>query len=68
MKAYNFDFAKRKALASELQKIMAEELPIIPLWSRKAILATSEALGNAEAFTANAYGVQEFLAVIFRRR
>ncbi|MEM2591801.1 MAG: hypothetical protein QXI60_04370 [Thermofilaceae archaeon] len=51
----------------ELQKIMAEELPIIPLWSRKAILATSEALGNIEAFTANAFGVQEFLAVIFRK-
>ncbi len=66
--AFEFDFAKRKALASELQKIMAEELPIIPLWSRKAILAASEALGNVEAFTANAYGVQEFFAVIFRRR
>ncbi len=66
--AFEFDFTKRKALASELQKIMAEDLPIIPLWSRKAILAASEALGNAEAFTANAYGVQEFLAVIFRRQ
>jgi peptide/nickel transport system substrate-binding protein len=66
--SFEFDFTKRKALASELQKIMAEELPIIPLWSRKAILAASEALGNIEAFTANAYGVQEFLAVIFRRR
>ncbi len=65
---FEFDFAKRKALASELQKIMAEELPIVPLWSRKAILAASEALGNVEAFTANAYGVQEFLAVIFRKR
>lgn len=66
--AFEFDFAKRKALASELQKIMAEELPIVPLWSRKAILATSETLGNVEAFTANAFGVQEFLAVVFRRR
>lgn len=47
---------------------MAEELPIVPLWSRKAILATSAALGNVEAFTANAYGVQELLAVIFRKR
>lgn len=65
--AFEFDFAKRKALALELQKIMAEELPIIPLWSRKAILATSEALGNIEAFTANAFGVQEFLAVVFRK-
>ncbi len=66
--AFEFDFAKRKALASELQKIMAEELPIIPLGSRKAFLATSEALGNVETFTANAYGVQEFIAIIFRRR
>ncbi len=66
--AFEFDLAKRKALASELQKIMSEELPIVPLWSRKAVLATSEALGNVEAFTANASGVQEFLAVIFRRR
>lgn len=65
---FEFDFAKRKALASELQKMMSEELPIVPLWSRKALLATSEALGNVEAFTANAYGVQEFLAVIFRRK
>jgi peptide/nickel transport system substrate-binding protein len=65
--AFEFDFAKRKALASELQKIMAEELPIVPLVSRKAILATSESLGNVEAFTANAYGVQELLALIFRR-
>jgi ABC-type transport system substrate-binding protein len=65
--AFEFDFAKRKALASELQKIMSEELPLVPLWSRKAILAASESLGNVEAFTANAFGVQEFLAVIFRR-
>lgn len=65
--SFEFDFAKRKALASELQKIMSEELPIVPLWSRKAILATSEALGNVEAFTANAFGVQEFLAAIFKR-
>ncbi|MCI2429401.1 hypothetical protein LM602_02125 [Candidatus Acetothermia bacterium] len=65
--AFEFDFAKRKALASELQKIMSEELPIVPLWSRKAILAASETLGNAEAFTANAFGVQEFLAVVFRK-
>lgn len=65
--AFEFDFAKRKALASELQKIMAEELPIIPLWSRKAILAASESLGNVEAFTANAFGVQELLAVVFRK-
>ncbi len=65
--AFEFDFAKRKALASELQKIMSEELPIVPLWSRKAILATSGSLGNVEAFTANAFGVQEFMAVIFRK-
>lgn len=43
----------------------SEELPIVPLWSRKAAVATSEALSNVEAFTANASGVQEFLAVIF---
>ena len=65
--AFEFDFVKRKALASELQKIMSEELPIVPLWSRKAILATSGSLGNVEAFTANAFGVQEFMAVIFRK-
>jgi peptide/nickel transport system substrate-binding protein len=65
--AFEFDFAKRKALASELQKIMSEELPIVPLWSRKAILAASESLGNVEAFTANAFGVQEFLGIIFRK-
>ncbi|MCS6903313.1 MAG: hypothetical protein NZO41_03435 [Candidatus Bipolaricaulota bacterium] len=53
--AFEFDFAKRKALASELQKLMSEELPIIPLWSRKAIVATSEALGNVEAFMTNAF-------------
>lgn len=65
--AFEFDVAKRNALASELQKIMAEELPIIPLWSRKAILAASESLGNVEAFTANAFGVQELLAIVFRK-
>jgi peptide/nickel transport system substrate-binding protein len=65
--AFEFDFAKRKALASELQKIMSEELPLVPLWSRKAILAASESLGNVEAFTANAFGMQEFLAVVFRK-
>ncbi len=27
-----------------------------------------EVLGNVEAFTTNAFGVQEFLAVVFRRR
>jgi len=64
---FAFDFAARKNLASELQKIMAEELPILPLWSRKAILAAHETLGNVEAFMANAFGPQQLLTVIFRK-
>jgi len=62
-----FNFDRRKALASELQRIMAEELPIIPLWSRKAILAAHKELGNVETFTANASTPQVLLTVIFRR-
>ncbi len=47
--AFELDFAKRKTLASELQKLMAEELPIIPLGSRKAIVGASGGAQSPDA-------------------
>lgn len=41
-----FDTAKRKTILTKMQQLMVEELPVIPLYERSAIMVTREDLAN----------------------
>ena len=50
---------KRKALTSEVQKIVAEDLPYIPLWYSDVVSVHQRTLGD---LTLSPTGDYEFLA------
>jgi ABC-type transport system substrate-binding protein len=50
---------KRKALTSEVQKIVAEDLPYIPLWYADVVSVRQRTLGD---LTLSPTGDYEFLA------
>jgi len=53
-----------KALFSELQKILSEDLPLIPLYSRQFLVLLQPAIKNGEQL--NAFGIPYFIEVLWR--
>jgi ABC-type transport system substrate-binding protein len=46
---------KRKALCSEVQKILAEDLPYVPLWFNDVVSVHRQALGPLELSSSGDY-------------
>lgn len=47
---------KRKAPCSEVQKILAEDLPYVPLWFNNVVFVYRRALGRLELSSSGDYG------------